>query len=380
MADDSESERTEEPTPERRRKAREEGQFPRGRDAGNTIAGIAVLLVLSALGKDGVALLEKFAVHCLSEPYELLSGDPRALFHGLATTIGLLVFPCALAAALGALAIGIAEAGFHPNMDLVAPKWDRLDPLPKLQQMFKLQETGVDIVLQLARVAVVFAVAYSSVKSVYPRLMHLERTSVEAAGLEIARALFKLGLWSSLALGALALLDYLKSFRKHEASIRMSRQELKEEMKQQEGDHRIKHRQRARAREMLKRGLAKQIAQSDFVIANPTHISVALRYRVMEGAPVVTAKGYDEVALYIRKLAKENKIPVIENRPLARALAKRVRPGRPVPVDLYAAVAEILAFVYRLKGKTLGGAKAAPARRAAPAPRPGRRMPRPPAP
>ncbi|HEU4576670.1 MAG TPA: EscU/YscU/HrcU family type III secretion system export apparatus switch protein [Polyangiaceae bacterium] len=378
MADDSESERTEEPTPERRRKAREEGQFPRGRDAGNTIAGIAVLLVLSALGKDSLALLEKFAIHCLSEPYQLLSGDPRALFHGLATTIALLVFPCALAAALGALAIGIAEAGFHPNMNLVAPKWDRLDPLPKLQQMFKLQETGVDIVLQLARVAVVFAVAFASVKSVYPRLMHLERVSLEAAGLEIARALFKLGLWSSLALGSLALLDYLKSFRKHEASIRMSRQELKEEMKQQEGDHRIKHRQRARAREMLKRGLAKQIAQSDFVIANPTHISVALRYRVAEGAPVVTAKGYDEVALYIRKLAKENKIPVIENRPLARALAKRVRPGRPVPVDLYAAVAEILAFVYRLKGKTLGGSssRAAPARRAAPAPRAGARGPR----
>jgi flagellar biosynthesis protein FlhB len=112
----------------------------------------------------------------------------------------------------------------------------------------------------------------------------------------------------------------------------------------------------------------------------------------MEGAPVVTAKGYDEVALYIRKLAKENNIPVIENRPLARALAKRVRPGKPVPVDLYAAVAEILAFVYRLKGKSLGSSKAAPARRPAPAPRgaaarggtvsprPGRRMPRPPAP
>lgn len=392
--DDSESERTEEPTPERRRKAREEGQFPRGRDAGNTVAGIAVLLVLSALGKDAVALLEKFAVHCLSEPYELLSGDPRALFHGLATTLLVLVFPCAFAAALGALAIGIAEAGFHPNMNLVAPKWDRLDPLPKLQQMFKLQETGVDIVLQLARVAVVGAVAYSSVKSVYPRLMHLERVSLEAAGLEIARAIFKLGLWSSLALGSLALLDYLKSFRKHEASIRMSRQELKEEMKQQEGDHRIKHRQRARAREMLKRGLAKQVAQSDFVIANPTHISVALRYRVTEGAPVVTAKGYDEVALYIRKLAKENNIPVIENRPLARALAKRVRAGKPVPVDLYAAVAEILAFVYRLKGKTLGSSQAsarrpAPAPRggargprgpAGPAPRAGRRMPRPPAP
>jgi flagellar biosynthetic protein FlhB len=190
-------------------------------------------------------------------------------------------------------------------------------------------------------------------KSALPRLMHLERADLGGGAYEIALALFRLALWCSFALGTLALIDFLKAFRQHEQSIRMSRQELKDEMKQQEGDHRIKQRQRARAREAAKRGLAKAIAQSDFVIANPTHISVALRYRIIEGAPIVTAKGYDEVALYIRKLAKEHNIPVIENRPLARALAKRVRQGRPVPVDLYAAVAEILAFVYRLKGRTL---------------------------
>jgi flagellar biosynthetic protein FlhB len=133
----------------------------------------------------------------------------------------------------------------------------------------------------------------------------------------------------------------------------MSRQELKDEMKQQEGDQRIKQRQRARAREAARRGIRRAVESADFVIANPTHISVAIRYRVNEGAPVVTAKGYDEVALYIRKLAKDHDIPVIENRPLARALAKRVKPGRPVPVDLYAAVAEILAFVYRLKKRSI---------------------------
>src|SRR6185295_6336517 len=153
MADEQESERTEEPTPERRRKAREEGQFPRGKDAGNTLGGVAVLVVLSALGTDILATLRKFAVPSYSEPYELLSGDPRALLHGVATTLVVLIFPMVVAAALGALAIGIAEAGFHPDMKLVAPKWERLDPLPKLQQMFMVQEMGVDILLQLARVS-----------------------------------------------------------------------------------------------------------------------------------------------------------------------------------------------------------------------------------
>jgi flagellar biosynthesis protein FlhB len=387
MADDSESERTEEPTPERRRKAREEGQFPRGKDAGNTLAGVAVLVTLAALGESSLGVLRKFAVYCFSEPYQLLLGDARPVLHGVATTLALIIVPVAFAAALGAVAVGIAEAGFHPNMKLVAPKWERLDPLPKLRQMFALQETGIDIVLQLARVALVLAVTYWSVKATFARLMQLDRVALEAGALAVATALFKLGLWSSLALAGLALTDYIKAWRKHEQSIRMSRQELKEEMRQQEGDHRIKQRQRARAREAAKRGLNKAIASSDFVIANPTHISVVVRYRVLEGAPIVTAKGYDEVALYIRKLAKEHNIPVITNVPLARALAKRVRQGRPVPVDLYAAVAEILAFVYRLKGKTIGGG-AAPQRgrrpaapqaaRGRPAPRQQRRAPRPP--
>ena len=381
---EQDSERTEEPTPERRRKARDEGQFARGKDAGNTLAGVAVLVTMSLLGENTLGVVHKFALRCFSEPYELLRGDPRALLHALAGVLGVIIMPLAVAAALGALAVGISEAGFHPNMKLVAPKWDRLDPLPRLKQMFMLQETGVDVALQLGRVAIVLGVAYLSIKNDFSRLMHLERVSLDQGALEIVTALYKLALWCSLALGALAFVDYIKSYRKHEQSIRMSRQELKDEMKQQEGDHRIKQRQRARAREAAKRGLAKAVASSDFVIANPTHISVAVRYRMAEGAPVVTAKGYDEVALYIRKLAKEQDIPVIENRPLARELAKRVKQGRPVPVDLYAAVAEILAFVYRLKGRTLDGVGSkrkqrgprGPARgRPAPAPGPARAQP-----
>lgn len=368
---DNDTERTEDPTPDRRRKARDEGQFPRAKDGGNIVASVLVMLTMAALGKGLIEQLRSFSARCFSEPYELVRGDPLALFQNVAAVGGMLVLPLAAAAALGGLALGIAEAGYHPNMDLAAPKWSRLDPLPKLKQMFMLQETAVDITLQLARVVVVAAVAYSSVESAFPRLMKLSRVDLHSGAAEVVAALFKLALWASLALAALALLDFIKSWRKHEASIRMSRQELKDEMKQQEGDGRIKQRQRARAREQLKRGLAKAIAGSDFVVANPTHICVALRYRVHEGAPMVTAKGYDEVALYIRKLAKERDIPVIENRPLARELAKRVKPGKPVPVDLYAAVAEILAFVYRLKKRSIESltGRAAPQRpRRAPQP------------
>jgi flagellar biosynthesis protein FlhB len=378
------TERTEEPTPERRRKAREEGQFARGKDSGNTVAGVLVILTLSAIGPNIAKLLGQFATRCYGEPYDLVRGDPKALLQAVATSLASIVLPVAGAASLGGLAIGIAEAGFHPNLSLAEPKWERLNPLPKLKQMFMLQETGVDVVLQLLRVFAVGMVA--SVKSAFPRLMHLHRVDLQSGVVEVLLALFRVALWASLALAALSLLDYIKSWRHHEQSIMMSRHELKEEMKQQEGDQRIKQRLRARAREAAKRGIARAVANADFVIANPTHISVVLRYRVAEGAPMVTAKGYDEVALYIRKLAKEHDVPVIVNRPLARALAKRVKAGRPVPIDLYAAVAEILAFVYRLKNKSLdslarrnppGPAPTAPAQRPGAPRRPGRAPQRP---
>jgi flagellar biosynthesis protein FlhB len=148
-------------------------------------------------------------------------------------------------------------------------------------------------------------------------------------------------------LGLIAAIDYGWSWWQHEQSIKMSRQELKDEHQQQEGSPQIRQWQRARAREMMKRGLRKGVKEATVIVANPTH--VALRYEQHEGAPTVTTKGYDEIALQIKKLAKEEGIPIIENRPLARALAERVRVGRVIPADLYVAVAELLAMVYRLK-------------------------------
>ncbi len=149
----------------------------------------------------------------------------------------------------------------------------------------------------------------------------------------------------------LAVVDYAQSWWKHEQSIKMSRQELKEEMQQQEGSPQIRPRQRQRARDMLKRGIKKAIKEATVVVTNPTHVAVALRYHPAEGAPIGVAKGYDEVAQHIKKLAKELGVPLVENVPLARGLAEKVRVGRSIPGDFYAAVAEVLAFVFRIRGR-----------------------------
>lgn len=347
MSEDQE--KTEEATPERRKKARDEGQFPRGKDAGNTAGSLFVLLTVLGLAGAFRESFGLFAWRCFHEPSFLIHGDYQELINSLGMVLLILVLPVAAAAALGALAAGIAEAGYHPNLELAGLKWERLEPLGKLKQMFSPKEAIVNTSLQLSRVVAVAVVAYLCIEDAFPTLLRLSRTGFAGALMAACDALLRLAVWSSVALVVLVLVDYIYNKIKHEKNIMMSRHDIQEEMKQQEGDPRVRAQQRARAREMLKRGVAQAVRDSDFIIANPTHVSVAIRYRPEEGAPVVAAKGYDEIAQHIRSLAKEHGIPIVENVPLARALAKRVKVGRAIPVDLYAAVAEVLAFVYRLR-------------------------------
>lgn len=353
MADTDQDSKTEEATPERRRKARDEGQFPKAKDAGAVVGTLAAMLVLAAMGDRYADTLRELFLRCFDDPTTLIRGDPSVLGRTVGTALVLLAAPTAVAAAIAGTAMGFVEAGFQPKLELVAPKWSRIDPISKLQQLFSPSQAMINIALSVARVAVVAGVAYLVLADAFPVLTRLARAGLTAAASELVGVTFRLALWSSLALAVLAVFDYAQSWYKHEKQIKMSRQELKDELHQQEGDPRVRQRQRAKAREMLKRGLAKEVKASDVIITNPTHVAVAIRYKASEGAPVVAAKGYDDVALYIRKLAGDHDVPIVENPPLARALAGQVRPGRTIPVELYAAVAEVLAFVYRLKNRGL---------------------------
>lgn len=351
MAEDQE--KTEEATPEKRKKARDEGQFARGKDAGNTAGSILVLLALVGFSDRLRGTLADFCWQCFHEPYFLIRGDTTMLLNLTGIVVLVMTVPFAVASAIGASAAGVAEAGFHPNLDLASLKWERLEPLGKLKQMFSPQQAAVTISIQILRVVAVGFVAYKIVLATFPVLVKTSRSQLQSGVNETVNALMDLALWSSAALAGLVLVDYLYNRFKFEKSIMMSQQEIKDEHKQQEGDPRIRARLRAKAREMAKRSVAQAVAQADVIVANPTHVSVAIRYRAEEGAPVVATKGYDDVALYIRELAKQHDIPIVQNVPLARALAKRVKVGKPVPVDLYTAVAEVLAFVYRLKNRKL---------------------------
>lgn len=343
--------KTEKPTPERRRKAREQGTFARARDAGGIVAGLAALAALAALSDSMLEAVRVFALRCFRSPLEVVHGNGRAPVEHAIMVLGAVVLPPALAAALGATATGFVEAGFQPRFDLVMPNWGRLDPSSKLKNMFAPGHAFFELLLALARVGVVGYVVFATVSNDFGALSRLASASLPAAGNEALTIVGRIALRASLALAALAGADYVMSRRRIEQQLMMSRQEIKDEHKQLEGDPKVKARLKARARERLKRALVKQVKKSDVVVTNPTHVSVALRYRPREGAPVVTAKGYDEIAMHIRTLAKEHGVKIIRSPALARALASRVRVGRTIPVDLYAAVAEVLAFVYRLRGR-----------------------------
>jgi flagellar biosynthesis protein FlhB len=350
MSESEQGERTEEATPEKQQRARDEGQFARSKDGGAVAATAAVLLCVLALGSKDVAIIKEFALFCLGSPSALVGGNIIPIGQRLGMVILAVVIPICVAAASGGAAIGLVESGMMFRLELISPNFERLNPLKKFGQLFSPKQGFMNVLSALLRVAVVGTVTAMVVKEAFPNLAKLGRADLSAAIVAVLRVALSLATWSIIALACLAAFDYGTSWWRIKKELMMSRQELKDEMHQQEGDPQIKAKIRARARELARRGIAKEVKRSDVVIANPTHICVALRYRPSEGAPIVTTKGYDEIAFYIRRLAEENGIPVVENKPLAWALAE-TKPGRMIPVDLYQAVAKILAFVYRMKSR-----------------------------
>jgi flagellar biosynthesis protein FlhB len=355
MADGGDdSEKTEDPSPERRKKARDEGQFARAKDAGAVAATVAVLLVLNSTWNELAAAIREFCLLCFHDPLLLVRGDMTVVLEQSMKVLLMACMPVGLFACAAGIAAGFAQAGFHPSFETLEPKFERLDPMGTLPKLFSPKEGLVNVGLGILRISVVGAVAYSVLKGEFPRLAVASRGTLSMAAVQIGAVTFKVAVWCTFALGVLALVDYAQSWWKHENAIKMSRQELKDESKSQEGSPQIKQRQRQRARELSKRGIRKALKEATVVVTNPTHVAVALRYHPSEGAPVVVAKGYDEVAQHIKRLAKELGVPTVENVPLARGLAEKVRVGRVISGEFYAAVAEVLAFVYRIRGRGRG--------------------------
>ncbi|NLT56690.1 MAG: EscU/YscU/HrcU family type III secretion system export apparatus switch protein [Actinomycetales bacterium] len=334
--------RTEKPTPKRLRDARREGQFPRTQDAAmwaGLAAGTALVPQSAHLLRDRFAQLLDMLPEVAADPS--LVRVLRAVSE-LPAAVLVPVAPVCLGAAAGSL-LATAVQGVHPSPVVLKPKFSRLNPKQGLKRMFGVRAAweGLKAVL---KVAIIAAVVVALGRDLAPELiasgMHLP-TIIESAW-----SALRTTLWAAIAAGAvLALADY--AYQRHTVmkQLKMSPRDIRDELKQTEGDPMLKGAIRSRQLAMSRNRMLSEVATADVVLVNPTHLAVALRYEQGKGAPRVIAKGAGAVAARIRERAREHRVPVVEDKPLTRALYRICELGEEVPTELYLAVARILAFV-----------------------------------
>jgi flagellar biosynthetic protein FlhB len=347
---EEDGQRSFDPTPRRREQFRDDGRFAKSKDAGAVIASLAVIgALLGSREAIGRAVRVLFAQS---------HGDLSALARGDSTevtqaTIGVLLVlavPAICAAALGGTVAGFLQAGFHVNLEALSFNPAKLNPFPNLKQLFSLKKGGIQVVLSLLRVGLVGYVAYRALLLELPKLLVLARLSVDVGAEQVIASASRVLLSALAALAGVAGIDYAQSRFTLGRELKMTRKEMMEESRSSDGDPKLKARMRARARALMRKRSIANVKTATVIVANPTHISVALRYTAEDFAPVLVAKGHDDLAMQIRAEARKHGIPILENRPLARALDAEVNIGQPIPGAHFAAVARILAFVYRIRG------------------------------
>lgn len=351
MPEETLQEKTEEPTPRRREEARKRGQVAKSRE----VAAVAVLSggLLSFLLAGGFVYtqLARTLVYFLGLPHRSLE-FPEAwevLLVGTKFAILALLPVVAVVSLASFLSLFLQVRGVVA-WEALTPKPERLNPVEGFKHLFSLPSL-VELVKSFLKLAIIGLVAYLVIHRDENRVLLLIGEPVE----NIAREIFDLSRTlvtkTLIALVALAVLDFLFQRWETERHLRMTRQELKEELKQTEGDPWVKARIRQIQRAMAQRRMMAEVPKADVVITNPQHLAVALKYELGEmPAPQIVAKGADLIAERIKEIAREHRVPIVENPPLARALYQ-VEIGEFVPAELYQAVAEVLAYVYKLKGK-----------------------------
>ncbi|ADO48169.1 flagellar biosynthetic protein FlhB [[Enterobacter] lignolyticus SCF1] len=358
VADNSDSEdKTEAPTPQRLDKAREEGQIPRSRE----LTSLLILLVgVCVLWFGGESMARRLAALLSSGLHfdHSIVNDPNLILGQIILLIKqamLALLPLITGVVVVAIVAPMMLGGLVFSPKSLAFKFDKLNPLPGIKRLFSAQ-SAAELLKAILKSVLVGCVAGTYVWSHWPDMMRLISESPLAA---MGNALNMVGLCAMLvALGVIPMVgfDVFWQIHSHIKKLRMSRQDIRDEFKQNEGDPHVKGRIRQMQRAAARRRMMGDVPKADVIVTNPTHYSVALQY--VEGkmsAPKVVAKGAGLIALRIREIGQEHRVPVLEAPPLARALYRHAEIGQQIPGTLYAAVAEVLAWVWQLKRWRLAG-------------------------
>ncbi|MEE2657948.1 MAG: flagellar biosynthesis protein FlhB [Candidatus Latescibacterota bacterium] len=356
MAEESFQEKTEQATPKRREEAREKGQVARSTEL-SSVAILAVgVLSLYGFGEymglriRGI-MTESFTGGFSAE-FDAVTIVPHMM--GWIQDFAVIVWPIVALLVFSAIAVNVAQVGVLFTGDPLMPKGNRISPLQGIKRIIS-KRGLVELAKGLFKVAIVALVTYLTIRGELDTFVGFVDMGVGQIFELSVEMILSLALRIILLLLLLALLDYAFQRWDYEKNLRMTRQEVKEELKQQEGDPLIRSRIRSIQREMAQKRMMGDVGEADVVVTNPTHFAVALNYDPgTMPAPVVVAKGQRLVAHKIKELARAAGVPLVENKPLARALFKSVQVGDQIPEELFKATAEVLAFVFQLKSRRRG--------------------------
>ncbi|MDY6906583.1 MAG: flagellar biosynthesis protein FlhB [Thermodesulfobacteriota bacterium] len=353
MADNSSEEKTEEPTPRKRRKTREEGQVAKSVEVPSVFvlfAGVVVLYFFADYLRNDILDIMRSCFR-FNGTTEISPASLLLILEQYIKAFFILLMPLLIAVFFAALATNIVQVGFQISPKSIEPKLSKINVIKGFGRLFSMKSLG-ELAKSLLKFVIIGGVLYVNLRKELFALSMLPDMETAQILIYILRVAFKIFIWVLLIMVVLALLDYVFQRWQFEKQIRMTRQELKDEMKQTEGDPHVKSRIRSLQQQAAKKRMMKQVPEADVVVTNPTHLAVAIRYdHLSMAAPRVVAKGAGLVAERIKAVATENQIPVIENKELARNLYKYVEVEAEIPANLFRAVAELLAYVYRIKGK-----------------------------
>lgn len=348
-------EKTEEPTPRKKEDARKKGQVAKSNDLNSAITLIMLIILGNMMSNSIFSSLHQYLRHSLE------NGLTRTVTPGNLTTIFLQDSGIYLRVVLplmgGVMVIGVLanllQTGFIRSMDPLKPDVKRLNPIQGFKNIFS-RKALVELIKNILKLILVGYIGWSFIRDNLQDILAFARISVRGAFPLARDIILSLITKTGIMLLALAALDYMYQRYTFHKSLKMTREEVKEELKRMEGDPQIKSIRRQKQRQMAMSRMMSAVPEADVVITNPTHLAVALKYdEAANDAPVILAKGADFLSEKIREIAREHEIPMIENKPLARALYQKGEVGREIPIELYQAVAEVLAIVYRMEGKTL---------------------------
>jgi flagellar biosynthetic protein FliR/FlhB len=344
-------EKTEEATPKKKGEAKKKGQTARSKDIGLALSLMVVTLVFAIFGDYCLSILENMFNIFFSGYMNktLTEGDIQNILIFAIKNIGIIVLIIAVPVMVVGIAGSIFQTGFIFSTEGLKPDFGKLNPINGFKKMFS-SRTLVELLKSLALVSIIGYIGYNFIMSNLGNILQMNTLNFSYIPSSFKGLLVSIFFQICIALIVISIVDYLYQRFMFNKDLKMTKQEVKEEYKQDEGDPTIKSKRRRQMKEMSARRMMASVPTATVVVANPTHFAVALSY--VEGkssAPIVVAKGADRIALKIKEVAKENDVPVIENKSLARLLYAEVEIDKEIPMDMYQAVAEILAIVYKMK-------------------------------